>query len=55
MIGKVIKKTISKIETGLDILEDGAIKTIEGIQILKNGLNKFAKMCKDEDVWRKKR
>ena len=35
---------------GLDILEDGVIKTIEGIQILKKGLNKFAKMCKDKDV-----
>ena len=44
------KRTISKIEMELDILEDGAIKTIEGIQILKKGLNKFAKMCKDKDV-----
>ena len=35
---------------GLDILENGAIKTIEGIQILKKGLNKFTKMCEDEDV-----
>ena len=26
------------------------LKTIEGIQILKKGLNKFAKMCEDEDV-----
>ena len=25
------KRTINEIETGLDILEDGAIKTIEGI------------------------
>ena len=44
------KRTINDIEMGLDILEDGAIKTIEGIQILKKGLNKFAKMCKDKDV-----
>ena len=35
---------------GLEILEDCAMKTVKGIQILKKGLNKFAKMCEDKDV-----
>ena len=37
------------IEMGLEILEDCAMKNLDGIQILKKGFKKFAKRCEEKE------